>query len=193
MINRKLSLSMLVAVFLVQLYVPASMIAEREEILNTGKAYKFKTAPVDPNDPFRGKYIALQFAENEFFAGPKQAWQYNEPVYVHLSADAEGYATIQGVSREAPGEDTTYIKAAIDHALDNGLIGIAYPFDRYYLEESKAYEAEESYRASLPNTTQTTYALVMIKAGDAVLKDVMIGDVSIKEVVEKNRREQDSP
>jgi uncharacterized membrane-anchored protein len=47
-----------------QFYVPISMITESEDILSEGTPYKFRTAPIDPNDPFRGKYITLSFKEN---------------------------------------------------------------------------------------------------------------------------------
>ena len=55
------------------------------------------------------------------------------------------------------------------------------------MEESKAYEAELTYRQSQRDTTKLTYALVSIKNGDAVLKDVLIDGISIKEIVETNR------
>jgi hypothetical protein len=53
------------------------------------------------------------------------------------------------------------------------------------MEESKAYDAEiavtENLRDSLLNSA---YALVYIKEGQAVLKDVIIEGVSIKNYVE---------
>lgn len=54
MTNKKTLLSVFILVAIVQLYVPAKMILDREDILDTGKEYKFKTEPIDPNDPFRG-------------------------------------------------------------------------------------------------------------------------------------------
>ena len=40
-----------------QLFVPSQMIFQQEDVLKTGTAFKFKTQPVDPSDPFKGKYI----------------------------------------------------------------------------------------------------------------------------------------
>jgi hypothetical protein len=54
------------------------------------------------------------------------------------------------------------------------------------MEESKAYEAEMVHIESSRDTSQITYALVYIKEGDAVLKDVLIDDVSIVEIVREN-------
>ena len=52
------------------------------------------------------------------------------------------------------------------------------------MEESKAYKAERIYRDGLRDSTKQTYALVSVKKGNAVLRDVLIDDVSIKDIVE---------
>ena len=70
------------------------------------------------------------------------------------------------------------------------MLAIDYPFDRYYMEESKAYDAELTYRKSQLDTSQIAYALVSIKDGEAVLKDVLINGVSIREIVIKERENQ---
>ena len=56
------------------------------------------------------------------------------------------------------------------------------------MEESKAYEAEQIYIENQIDSSKKTYALVSIKNGDAVLKDVLIDGVSIREVVKENRK-----
>jgi uncharacterized membrane-anchored protein len=176
---------------LVQLYVPASMILDREDVLATGKEYKFQLAPVDPNDPFRGKYITLQYTQNTFDIPDPQAWKSGELIYVELRRDPAGFARIRQVSKEMPRGPVDYIKtrvtyvAAEDH---KNTLFIDYPFDRYYLEESKALPAEQAYAASLRDSSQVTYALVQIKAGNAVLKEVLIGGIPIREKVQSARR-----
>ncbi len=55
------------------------------------------------------------------------------------------------------------------------------------MDEFKAKGAEELYRESIRDINQETYALVYIKDGLAVLKDVILDGVPIKEMVkEKN-------
>ena len=68
--------------------------------------------------------------------------------------------------------------------LETNKLRIEYPYDRYYMEESKAYEAEVKFREAQRDTSQLTYALVNIRNGQSVLKDVMIEGISIKELVE---------
>jgi uncharacterized membrane-anchored protein len=83
-----------------------------------------------------------------------------------------------------------YIKTRVSYvALEDhkSTLFIDYPFDRYYLEESKALAAEQAYAASVRDTTQVTYALVNIKDGVAVLKEVLIGGVPVREKVMQAR------
>jgi uncharacterized membrane-anchored protein len=37
------------------------MAAEREYIVLTGKTVYLRTAPIDPNDPFRGQFVRLNY------------------------------------------------------------------------------------------------------------------------------------
>ena len=57
--KRKLLITSFILLCLVQTAVPLSMIARREFTLRNGRVYKFKTAPVDPYDAFRGRFVAL--------------------------------------------------------------------------------------------------------------------------------------
>lgn len=180
-------------VALVQLYVPAQMIWNREEILETGKAYKFRTAPIDPNDPFRGKYVALRFEQNWVKVHNLDNWKYEEEIFVNLKVDAKGFANVTGISKIKPAAGTSFVKAKVDYVSnENGLkkLYFTYPFDRLYLQETLAQEAEETYAETQQNTTKITYALVKIKDGDAVLQDVFIDSVSITEIVKARQVEK---
>ncbi len=64
-------------------------------------------------------------------------------------------------------------------------IDLEFPFTKFYMEETKAADAEKLYWETLRDNSKTIYALVYIKDGDAVLKDVCIDGVSIKELVKK--------
>lgn len=174
-----------IAMVLVQLYVPARMILDREKVMDEGKIYRFKAAPIDPSDPFRGKYITLNFEENSFETTNETTWESGETVYLTLRESETGFAKIASVSKEAPSGDPYFLKAEVNFASSQqpGELFITFPFDRFYMEETKAPEAEILYTESLPDTTRMTYALVSILEGDAVLKDMLIDEVSIRELV----------
>lgn len=176
-----------VVLALVQLFVPAQMIWGREKVLKEGVAYKFKTRPVDPNDPFRGKYITLNYELNS--AETKDSlWNRNEGIYVKLNKDSLGFASVSKVSRskfEAPDD---FVKAKVRrYNSSKHKVNFDLEFDRYYMEESKAYDAEVAYTESIRDgfPENDTYALVYVKDGEAVLADVVINEVSIKDYVEK--------
>lgn len=188
MINRKQVLFFFILVALAQLYVPAKMIFDREDVLETGTEYKFKTAPIDPSDPFRGKYITLNYVNNSINVKDDGSWVDGETVYVTFFADDNGFADIDNISKEKPSNTQNFLKTKSRLIYPNEMdpyvkLVIDYPFDRFYMGEFKANDAEKAYSRSLQDTTRVTYALVVIKNGDAVLKDVLIDGISIEEIV----------
>jgi uncharacterized membrane-anchored protein len=191
--KKKIILAVFGVVVLVQLFIPAHMIWDREDILQTGTEYKFRTAPVDPNDPFRGKYIALSFDEDVFIVNDESAWERGETVYVSLTTDSLGFAKIKSVSKVPPTNHQEYVKASVGYVPGNGSrkVTIDYPFETYYMEESKAPVAETVYRESQLVNFKPTWALVSVKNGEAVLKDVLIDGVPIRQVVKENRENEE--
>ena len=177
---------------IIQLYVPVRMISNKEAVLAGGKEFKFRTAPIDPNDPFRGKYITLSFDENSAKVVNADEWKQGDPIFVSLMEDDLGFAKILSVSKKKPMNDEDYVAASIGYIINDTLstVTIEYPFNRFYMEESKAKGAEDAYREASRDTTQVTYVLVSIKNGEAVIKDVLINGVPINEVVKSQKENQ---
>jgi len=174
------------ATALVQLVVPGQMVFENEVAYANGTEYKFKTEPVDPNDPFRGKYISLDFEADEVTV-PDGNWGYGEAGYVVLGKDRKGFAKIDKLLHEKP-ETGDYIKVEANNNY-NGKVRIKYPFDRFYMEEDKAQDAEIAYREYSRDTTKLpAYAVVAVKGEVAVIKDVIIDGMPVKDYVEKYRQ-----
>src|SRR5690606_9569132 len=168
-------------VAIAQAFVPLKMIYDTEKINDEGTVYKFKTQPIDPNDPFRGKYVTLRF-EAENFKTTDTTWNRNEDVYVCIENDNEGYASIKEILKEKP-QEGDYFKAKTVYFVSGGL-RLNFPFDRYYMEESKAPQAEAAYRKySTAENPKPAYALVAIKDGDTYLKVVIVDDKPIREYV----------
>ncbi|WP_341216332.1 GDYXXLXY domain-containing protein [uncultured Wocania sp.] len=176
-----------IAVAVAQLFVPAQMIFNQESIITNGTAYKFKTQPVDPSDPYRGKYINLNYEQNSFIT-TDTVWDRKDKVYVYLETDSLGFAKVNAVSKTLVNLDKDFFIAEVvwynkkDQKLNFNL-----PFNRYYMEETKAYDAEVAVRNNQRDSIKNnTYALVYIKNGEVVLSDVVISGISIKEYVEKD-------
>ncbi|MDT3741179.1 MAG: GDYXXLXY domain-containing protein [Candidatus Kapabacteria bacterium] len=188
--NKKLLLSIFIIVAIAQLFVPAKMILDREDVLKTGKEFKFIAAPVDPSDPFRGKYISLSFQENTVGVNDKKTWVNGEKSYIILTTDEKGNAKIKSVTKIKPTEDIDFVTIKISYGFstdESDSLVIAYPFDRFYMKESKAQRAELKYRQSIQDSSKVTYASVYVKNGEAVLKDVLIDGISINELLKSEK------
>jgi len=169
-----------------QWYVPISMIRESELILTEGEELKFRTRPVDPSDPFRGKFVTLSFANESIVMDTLPRYSYGEEVYAGLALDDNGFAVIDTLYENNPGSNVQSVKVKIIDAYDDfgkQAIRVQFPFDRFYVEESKASEAEKVYWESLLPTLpeRQTYAVVRVRKGRGVLIDVRIADRSIND------------
>ena len=186
---------------LFQLFVPAKMIYGREDIISTGKEFHFRTEPIDPSDPFRGKYIYLNYKEDYFVnSDTSLKWHTGETAYIILETDSLGFAKIISAKKEIPDNNNIdYLKVELGYVSNYKLetigtntnnydkININYPFDRYYMKETKSQDAEDIYRKSSVDTNIICYSVVKIKNGEAVLTDVIINDKSINEIVDEHQ------
>lgn len=194
MFNNKIIIPAFVLMVLAQLYVPASMIYDAERILTEGTEFKFKTAPIDPVDPFKGKYVALTFDANSAKVANAQDWNYGDAVFVILTTDENGFAKISNITKEKPDDSDHYVSASIMHVVTDSIshVAIDYPFNRYYMEESKAYDAELAYNESALDTNQIAYALVAVKNGEAAIKEVYINGKTIREAAMERMNKPDN-
>lgn len=170
---------------LVQLYVPARMAFDGHSDLARGTAYKFRTVPVDPTDPLRGKYIALQFEAATVEIDTTRKWLVGESVYAYPATDGEGFAFISKISRQMPESNEHYFECEI---LDLPISGdnvarLQFPFNRYYMEESKAQRAEDLYRQYSQSAERIPYALVFIHEGSATLRDLLVDGEPLQELM----------
>lgn len=173
-------------VAIIQVAVPAKMIYKYENILKSGKEYRFKISPVDPNDPFRGKFISLHIDQNSFKINRADKWGNGEDIYVTIdSLSQNGFSRISNISKVKPDSKVDFIKAKVDYVnswdstkswnnTNGSVVYINYPFERYYLDENKAPQAEQFFRESIRDSNKLNYVAVKVIDGDAVLKDLII-------------------
>lgn len=176
--STKTCLSLLALVAVAQWFVPLRMIFDQEEVLANGQIYQFKVAPIDPNDPFRGKYIVLNIEQDMVAIDNPEDWESGETIYVLLTKDDEGLAYPVGIAKERPA-DNDYIQAKINYVIHgySSQAFIEYPFERYYMEESKAPRAERLLNAD----SLTAYLHVRVMNGESATEALMINEVTIEE------------
>ncbi|APZ47000.1 hypothetical protein BW723_12210 [Polaribacter reichenbachii] len=185
--SKKIIFILFLLVAVLQLLAPTKMIYDQENTLKNGKALKFLTEPIDPNDPFRGKYINLNYNINSFKT-KDTIWERKQDIYIYLN-DSLGYATLKTVSKTKLEIDNNYVKTKVSwYNKYNNKLQFNLPFDRFYMEESKAKPAEDLVRINNRRDsleTNTTFALVYLDNDKFVLDNVFINDVSIKDLVDK--------
>ncbi len=157
-------------VALIQLSVPASMIWKRQATIKQGRVWKFRTAPVDPADAFRGRYIALGFTADEVLRA--KAWQGNEKIYAVLKEDSDGFAQVESLSSTPIGGDNV-IKVESGYWNDH-VQNIVFPFNRYWITEKLAPDAERAYRENSRRGKENAYVTVRVRNGDAALEQLYI-------------------
>lgn len=181
--SKKTILGLFLVLAVVQIAVPASMIAQHEIVLREGRLYKFKTAPVDPADAFRGRYVALSLAED---MGPSDAnaqWETNQRAYAELTEDSQGFAHIKLVTPSKP-EGSDYIAVRIRY-IEGPQVHVQLPLDRYYMNEYMAPQAEYAYREHSRVAVDDAYVTVRVLNGQAVIEGLYVADTPIEEFIKK--------
>ena len=176
----------LLALAVVQLAVPLSMILKRESTLEHGRLFRFRTAPVDPYDAFRGRYVTLTMEHNSVADPNTGDYSPGQRIYVLLEEGEDGFAKPLGLVESRP-EEGAFVEAWVARwPRSQGSVTIRYPFDRYYMNEEKAPAAEKAYRElSLPRA-HDAYVAVRIKDGFAVLEELYVAGQPILEFLAAN-------
>ncbi len=179
--NKKLIFGLFFVMIFLQLIVPFSMIIKREDALRQGMEFRFKTAPVDPYDAFRGRYVALRLEAEKVNKPDKLNLKFGQKIYASISVDENGFAYFSQLSTQRP-QRGSYIDAKVDHFLANDVY-LALPIDRYYMEEKSAPEAERIYRQRNRENKVDTYVTVKVKDGFVVVDGLYIGRERIEEFI----------
>lgn len=178
--SRTLILVLFAMMCLAQLVAPASMIYQREATLAHGETFKFRTAPVDPYDAFRGRYVALGYEQGTVSGDwSDDGFRRGRVVYATLERDAEGFAQVTAVSRNRP-DAPHYLKARIRWASRDQLT-LDLPFDRYYMGEFDAPAAEREFLWRQGRQERRAYAVTRVRRGFGVIEELMVEDQPIRE------------
>jgi hypothetical protein len=99
---------------------------------------------------------------------PGDDWS-RRKVYAVLGQDARGFALFTALSDDAPeAGDYLYLNATWSVVEDEQLARLELPFDRYYMEESKAPAAEKAYREATRGGAETAEAFVTVRVLDGL-------------------------
>jgi len=140
----------LAVIALLQCAVLAYMAGEREWILQNGRVVYLRTAPVDPRDPMRGDYVALDYdiahVPLTLCTGGLAAVLAHTnvvargtPVYALLNTN-DAVAQLVMLSDERPAAGT-YIRGRVDYSWRPGVTA-HYGIEAYFMQQGKALALE---------------------------------------------------
>ena len=164
---------------LAQLAVPGSLIWKRERTLRQGSVWKFRTAPVDPVDAFRGRYVSLEFDVEGHEISPPPNIDYGQTVFVTMRQNPEGFAEIDQVNPSRPAGDD-FIEAQLKGST------VSLPFDKYWVTERDAPAAEAAYRALSRRDKQNAFVTVRVFRGDAAMEQLYLDGLPLGEYLRAN-------
>jgi uncharacterized membrane-anchored protein len=168
---KTLRLAIFLLIALAQLSVPAMMAWGRVQTLTHGRVWKFKTAPIDPEDAVRGRYVMLRFAAEDKYGQPEQL-KPADSVYAILKEGADGFAEIDHLSLSAVAGDSA-MKVEPGGFWD-GEQRVIFPFRYFWLTEKRAPAAEAAYRENSRRGKENAHVTVRIRNGDAALEQLYI-------------------
>lgn len=164
--------------------VPVMLIRQQENILATGQEFKFKTQPMDPFDAFRGRYVALGFERTPLDVPNNVKLNGGQTVFVQIENKPDGFARFSRLFAAAPA-NVAYLKCRVSYQSGNQVY-FDVPFDKYYLQETKAPKAEKLYREHSARSVQDGYIILSVKNGEGVIKGLYLGGKPIEELL-KNK------
>jgi len=180
--KNKLLFRVFIVLAIIQLAVPLYMIWRWENILQNGQQYSWATAPVDPYDALRGRYVDLRFKEMEGPILDNAQLHSGQTAYAMIAEDHNGYAFISGISDSHP-EGNAYVKIKVSYVQGDNIAHFMLPFKRYYMQEDLAPVAEQAYRKSAGRSAVVS---VRIKDGYGVVEELYIDGQPIYEYLRIN-------
>ncbi|HVM62471.1 MAG TPA: GDYXXLXY domain-containing protein [Verrucomicrobiae bacterium] len=175
----KLLFGCFAVVALAQLAVPAWMIVSHEQTLAAGEVFKFHTAPVDPYDAFRGRYVRLQIDQNSLPMPAGVEWKRGQKVFALIETGTNGFARLTEL-RATPPVDKPYLAVRVSY-ISGQTAWLDVPLDRFYMEESLAPAAEKAYREHSRVAQHDAYITVRIRDGSPVIENLWIDGTPIRD------------
>lgn len=180
---KPLRLTLFLLLALVQLAAPASIIWKRQRTFREGRVWKFRTAPVDPVDALRGRYLSLRFSAEDFaWTDPMPA---TDLAYLTLKEDADGFAVVDQISEHKPGGNN-YLPVDRFGVYDNKG-HVVFSFDKFWITEENAQAAEQAYLNHSSRKLNDAYVTVRVRDGDAAIEELYLGGQPLKEYLRATR------
>lgn len=192
---KKLWFAAFILVAIAELFIPWQMISKQAGFADTGKEFKFKTDSKfkgrnnRTGASLQGKYVLLHFEQDEIRIKDRKEWAVIENAYIQLNNDSAGFAEIQSVTKVKPKNTTDWIRARVFVKWnDSTSLVIVYPFNKYFIEDTKHKSIDSVIKYGLNDSVSTNYLLVKIKENQFLSRDLIIDGISFKERIEATKK-----
>ncbi len=168
---------LLAAIIILQLSLPIYTIVKEEKNLSNGISIRLKVLPVDPHDPFRGKFLNLRFDNSLIVDSIDDSI---EIYYLTFKQDTTGIWTLDSAQKDEPGG--YFLRTKLLSVDDDDKITTAYfniPFNRYYTNELLVKEYERIVNEALNDSIDIVTASIKLGRGNATLEELYIGNTPL--------------
>lgn len=179
---KSLPLILFILVSLAQWAAPLSQIAKYERTLAQGTLIRLKCTAPDPYDPLRGRYLAVRPDQDEAGIAKGAQLRAGQSVYASLQTTEDGLTTLHELHALPPTEGD-YVRVIFNWESDDKA-KITWPFDRFYLNEALAPEADLWFAESIRDA-KGIIAEVRIHHGLAVLENLSFDGKSFRDILKE--------
>jgi uncharacterized membrane-anchored protein len=158
------------------------MIYRYQQVRNEGVLYRFLLEPIDPADPFRGRYLQLSFEADRVKVCNYVNDDFSDDLYVSLGTDSLGFAKPISAGWNKPASGDYLISKNPDFYDDENNCAQAilrYNFDRWYMNETLAPLAETKLTKALTREGTRCWLNVRIREGKAVAEELYVNDTAL--------------
>ncbi len=175
------ALTIFIVAALAQWAAPLSQIWIREQTLTKGTLIKLKCSAPDPYDPLRGRFLAVKPEQNTAPTPKDTPLPRDTRVYGALTIGTDGLATVSSISLTPPRQGD-YISLKTTYGSPDGKVYFLWPFERFYINEKLAPEADKWFQENIRSTTGII-AEVRVLKGRAVLADLSMDGKPFREIL----------
>ncbi|MDR3353565.1 MAG: GDYXXLXY domain-containing protein [Synergistaceae bacterium] len=143
-------------------------------VLSLGDRVLLETIPVDPRDFLRGDYVILNYKisslPDELHLGDEfdEAYNADDPVFVTLSLDPDGVASVSGISTKRP-LSGIYLEGNLSRSWLGDDYSVDYGLRAYYVPEGTGRDLEEAIRSE----EEVVLADVRVLMGRGIIKELL--------------------
>ena len=159
------------------LYFPIKKIIKYE--FSPAEVYDFKVTGADPYDPARGHYLALRVYPEK--AAKKV--RYLTEKYAVITAGEDGFAAVSDIIDKPDGRPCVKLNKTYG-------ANIRYPFNRFYINEDLAAEAEQILRDAERTKKMCLLRVRVYDDGASSVDDLQIDGKSIRKLAAESLKKK---